>query len=53
MASMIMITGSMYLVSYIEGKQKLEFAKIYSSMADESVARSKLQPHGPPISKPG
>ena len=27
MASMIMITGSMYLVSYIEGKQKLEFAK--------------------------
>ena len=27
MASMIMITGSMYLVSYIEGKQKLEFVK--------------------------
>ena len=27
MAGMIMITGSMYLVSYIEGKKKLEFSK--------------------------
>ena len=27
MAGMIMITGSMYLVSYVEGKQKLEFSK--------------------------